>query len=85
MILGGKKRGGKKERKERQARIDELEKELDCRREDWNVEENIMMRKESRIGVGNAVAKRVRALFWAHLLRVDLQDKELVTGMSACP
>ena len=82
-ILGGKKRGAKKERKERQARIEDLEKELDRRREDWSVEESIMMRKESRIGVGNVVAKRVRALLWAHLLRVDLKDKELAIGMSS--
>jgi len=81
-ILGGKKRGSKKQRKERQARIDDLEKELERKREEWGVEESVMMRKESRIGVGSAVAKRARALLWAHFLRVDLQDKELESGES---
>lgn len=81
-ILGVKKRGSKKERKERQGRIDELEKQLNARREQWGVEEGVMMRKESRIGVENAVAKRARALIWAHLLRVELDDKELQSGWS---
>ena len=79
-VLGGKRRGSKKVRKERQARIDELEKELETRREEWGVEESVVMRKESRVVVGNAVARRARALLWSHLLRVDLQDKELELG-----
>ncbi|OCF32886.1 translocation protein SEC63 [Kwoniella heveanensis BCC8398] len=76
-VLGGKKRGSKKARKERQAKIDDLEKVLDARKAEVGVEESPIMKKESRVNVTSAVAKRARALLWAHLLRVDLNDPEL--------
>ncbi len=38
------------------------------------------MKRESRIGVTTAMGKRARALIWAHLLRVELNDKELQSG-----
>ncbi|OCF45263.1 translocation protein SEC63 [Kwoniella heveanensis CBS 569] len=76
-VLGGKKRGSKKARKERQAKIDDLEKVLDVRKAEVGVEESPIMKKESRVNVTSAVAKRARALLWAHLLRVDMNDPEL--------
>ncbi len=57
-----------------------MEKELDQRREQWGVEESVSMKRESRIGVTTAMGKRARALIWAHLLRVELNDKELQSG-----
>ena len=79
-LLAGKKRGSKKERKDRQAKIEELEKEIDAKKEELGVEENPIMRKESKVGVTSAVARRVRALLWSHLLRMDLPEKELRDG-----
>ena len=79
-LLGGKRRGSKKERKERQARVDELDKELDAKREDMVVVDDPRMKKENRVVVSTAVARRARALLWAHLLRFDLKDKELESG-----
>ncbi|WWD05556.1 hypothetical protein V865_003636 [Kwoniella europaea PYCC6329] len=77
-VLGGsKKRGSKKERKERQSKIDELEKILDQRKIEIGIEENPLMKKENRVVVTTAVAKRARALLWAHLLRIDLNDHQL--------
>ncbi|KAK6907520.1 hypothetical protein I203_101515 [Kwoniella mangroviensis CBS 8507] len=77
-VLGGsKKRGSKKERKERQSKIDELEKILDQRKIEMGIEENPLMKKENRVVVTTAVAKRARALLWAHLLRIDLNDHQL--------
>ena len=81
-LLSGKTRGSKKERKERQAKVDELDKVLEARREKMLVLEDANMRKENQVGVNTAAAKRARALLWAHLLRLDLEDKELEAGMS---
>ncbi|WVW80319.1 hypothetical protein I302_102298 [Kwoniella bestiolae CBS 10118] len=77
-VLGGsKKRGSKKERKERQSKIDELEKILDERKAEMGIEESPLMKKENKVNVTTAVAKRARALLWAHLLRIDLNDHHL--------
>lgn len=79
-ILGGKRPGSKKERKERQARIEELDKELDALRTELDVDEDVVMRKENKIGVHTAAARRAQALLWSHMLRYDLKDKELRDG-----
>ena len=76
-LLAGKKSGSKKERKERQAKIDELEAVLEAKREEQGVEEDPIMKKESQIGVSTAAGKRARALIWAHILRHDLDNEEL--------
>nr|XP_019011920.1 translocation protein SEC63 [Kwoniella pini CBS 10737]OCF50701.1 translocation protein SEC63 [Kwoniella pini CBS 10737] len=76
-VLGFKKRGSKKARKERQSKIDELEKVIEARKAEIGLEENALMRRENRINVTTAVAKRARALLWAHLLRIDLNDHQL--------
>lgn len=81
-LLAGKKRGSKKERKDRQSKIDELEKELEEKKVELDMEEDPVMKKDSRIGVQNASAKRARALIWAHMLRHELVDKELRDGQS---
>jgi translocation protein SEC63 len=75
------KKSSKKERKERQGAVDKLEKELDTKREALGIDEDPVMKKESRVGVTSAASKRARALLWAHLLRVDL-PKELQDGES---
>lgn len=71
-ILGPRGKLSKKDRKERQARIEELEQELDKKRADLLIDENPTMKKDSRVIVTTATARRARALLWAHLLRVDL-------------
>lgn len=73
-VLAPKGKQGKKARKERQARIEELEKELDEKRSSLIIEEDPLIRKESRVVVTTAAARRARALLWAHLLRVDIAD-----------
>jgi translocation protein SEC63 len=82
-LLAGKKRG-KKERKERQSRIEELEKQVEEKRESWGGEDGVWMRKDSKVsaGVGGGAARRARALLWAHLLRIDLVEQELKDGTS---
>lgn len=79
-LLAGKKRGSKKERKEAQGKVDELEKALDAEREALAIEDDPEMRTENKIGVQTAAAKRARALLWAHMLRHDLQDQEMQKG-----
>jgi len=74
-VLGRKQKGSKKQRKERQARIEELETELDKKRAELCVDESPTMRAESRASVTTAVARRVRALLWAHLLRFELEPE----------
>lgn len=74
-VLFGKRKGSKKERKASQARIEELEKELDTKRSSLHIDEAPSMRAESRVMVTTAVARRVRALLWAHLLRVEIEPE----------
>lgn len=69
------KKVSKKQRKERQARIEELEKVLEEKRVALNIDESPTMRKDSRVIVTTAVARRARALLWAHLLRVKLEPE----------
>lgn len=71
-ILAPRGKLSKKDRKERQARIEALEQELDAKRADLLIDENPTMKKESRVIVTTAAARRARALIWAHLLRHDL-------------
>jgi len=79
-ILG--KKGSKKEKKERQSKVEELEKVIEARREELGVDENVMMKQENRVEVKTAPVRRARALLWAHLLRMDLEDAEMKSGMS---
>jgi len=78
-LLG--KKGSKKEKKERQSKVEELEKVIEARREELGVDENVMMKQENRVEVKTAPARRARALLWAHLLRMDLEDAEMKSGM----
>jgi len=78
-LLSGKKKS-KKERKERQAKVEELEKEFEVRRESWGGEDGVWMRKDSKVSIPGGAARRARALLWAHLLRINLVDKELKDG-----
>ncbi|CAK9782099.1 hypothetical protein CC85DRAFT_289163 [Cutaneotrichosporon oleaginosum] len=71
-ILAPRRKLSKKDRKERQARVEALEQELDAKRADLLINENPMMKKDSRVIVTTATARRARALLWAHLLRHDL-------------
>ncbi|BEJ18115.1 hypothetical protein CspHIS471_0703920 [Cutaneotrichosporon sp. HIS471] len=71
-ILAPPAKLSKKDRKERQARIETLEQELDTQRADLLIDESPTMKKESRVIVTTAAARRARALIWAHLLRYDL-------------
>lgn len=80
-LLGGKK-GSKKEKKERQSKVEELEKVIEARREELGVDENVMMKQENRVEVKTAPARRARALLWAHLLRMELEDAEMKSGKS---
>ncbi|KAL1406187.1 secretory subunit [Vanrija albida] len=73
--LEGKRGGSKKQRKERQARIEELEKTIEEKREELLVEESPTIRNDSRATVTTAVARRARALLWAHLLRIELEPE----------
>jgi len=77
-ILG--KKGSKKEKRERQSKVEELEKVIEARREELGVDENVMMKQENRVEVKTAPARRARALLWAHLLRMDLEDAEMKSG-----
>ena len=79
-ILSGRRKGGKKERKERQGKIEELEKEIEAKKAEWELEDSVVMRKESKVGVTSAAARRARALLWTHLLRMDLEDEEMRQG-----
>lgn len=81
-LLGSKKKAGKKERKERQAKLEELEKEVEQRRVELDIADSAVMRKESKVEVSTAVARRAKALLWAHLLRIKL-DPEWENGPSA--
>ncbi|KAK4686374.1 translocation protein SEC63, partial [Tremellales sp. Uapishka_1] len=82
-ILSGKREVSKKERKERQGKVEELEKQLESRKEELGIEEGIRMHKDSRVVPTTAVARRARALIWSHLLRVDLEDVEMKSELLA--
>lgn len=74
-VLEGKRGGSKKQRKERQQRIEELEKVIEEKREELLIEESPTIRVDSRATVNTAVARRARALLWAHLLRLELEPE----------
>ena len=84
-VLAGKRRVGKKARKDRQARIEELYKQLDIKRAEIGIEVDPIMRQDSSVNVTTATARRARALLWAHLMRMDLEDKELREGEIGWP
>lgn len=74
------KKGSKKEKKERQAKVEELEKIVDAKKEELAISEDVMMKQDHRVEVKTAPGRRARALLWCHLLRIDLDDAELKTG-----
>ncbi|RXK35529.1 hypothetical protein M231_07208 [Tremella mesenterica] len=76
-LLAGKKAGSKKERKERQAKIETLEKAIEAKKEEWDVHQSPLARREGRVQVTSAAARRAQALLWTHLLRMDLGEPEL--------
>lgn len=78
-LVGARKKAGKKERKEKQAKVEELEKEVDGRIVEMGIVESPTMRRESRIQPKTAVARKARVLLWAHMLRIDL-DAESEKG-----
>lgn len=80
IVRGGKKAGSKKERKERQSRVEELEKRLEAKKEEIGFEESPVMRKDSKVAMTTAAARRVRALLWCQLLRVDPENAEMQSG-----
>jgi translocation protein SEC63 len=58
-----------------------LETHIEEKRESWGGEDGVWMRKDSKVVItGTGVARRARALLWAHLLRIDLADQELQDG-----
>ena len=79
-LLASKKRGSKKERKDEQGRVDELDKTLDSEREALEIDDDPEMRNESKYVVQSATAKRAKALLWAHMLRHDVQDLSMRKG-----
>jgi translocation protein SEC63 len=79
-ILGGKRKLSKKERKERQAKVDELDAKLDVLKAEQGVEDGVSQKAESKVVPTSAVARRANALLWAHLLRVEPEDPELKSG-----
>lgn len=79
-LLSGQKKGSKKDRKDRQNKVEELEKELEKRREELGVDDSPLMRKDSQVLTSTAVSRRARALLWAHLLRVDIEEADLKSG-----
>ncbi|EIW72719.1 hypothetical protein TREMEDRAFT_26719 [Tremella mesenterica DSM 1558] len=80
-LLAGKKAGSKKERKERQAKIETLEKAIEAKKEEWDVHQSPLARREGRVQVTSAAARRAQALLWTHLLRMDLSEPELRSEM----
>lgn len=80
--LLSKKKGSKKERKDRQTRVEELEKVFDARKEELAISEDVLMKNEHRVEVKTAPARRARALLWCHLLRIELEDAEMKSGES---
>lgn len=82
-LLLNKKKGGKKEKKERQSKIEELDKVVEARMEELGIEGNVMMKQEHRVEVKTVPGRRAKALLWAHLLRIKLEDQEMKSGESA--
>lgn len=74
------KKLSKKERKEKQGRIEELEALLEARREELGISERVAVRQEDRAVVGSAAQRRARVLLWGHLLRYDFDEQELKDG-----
>lgn len=77
-LLG--KKNSKKEKKERQSKVEDLEKVIEARREELGVDDSVMMKQENRVEVKTGPARRARALLWAHLLRMELEDGEMKAG-----
>lgn len=78
------KKGSKKEKKERQAKVEEMEKIVEAKKEELAISEDVMMKQAHRVEVKTAPGRRARALLWCHLLRIDLDDAELKSGELPC-
>lgn len=73
----------KKDKKAKQAKVEELEKVIEMRKQELGVAESPTIRQESKVAVGSGPARRARALLWAHVLQVELDDAEMRSGESA--
>lgn len=75
-VVGGNK-VSKKVKKAKQSKIEELEAKINEAKEQNGIEEDPLMKVTSRVGVTSGADRRARALIWAHLLRIDLEDSEM--------
>ena len=55
---------------------------LEAERAELDIDDDPEMRVENKFGVQTIAAKRAKALLWAHMLRHDLEDKEMQRGES---
>lgn len=78
--LLSKKKGSKKDKKERQSKVEDLEKIIEARKEELAITEDAMMKADHRVEIKTAPARRARAILWCHLLRIDMDDAELKSG-----
>lgn len=78
-VVGGKK-VSKKTKKAKQSKVEELEAKINEIKEQNGIEEDPLMKVTSRVGVTSGADRRARALIWAHLLRIDLDDAEMRNG-----
>ncbi|OXG30931.1 translocation protein SEC63 [Cryptococcus neoformans Ze90-1] len=75
-VVGGNK-VSKKTKKAKQSKVEELEAKINEIKEQNGIEEDPLMKVTSRVGVTSGADRRARALIWAHLLRIDLDDAEM--------
>ncbi|KIR81797.1 translocation protein SEC63 [Cryptococcus gattii EJB2] len=75
-VVGGNK-VSKKVKKAKQSKIEELEAKINEAKGQNGIEEDPLMKVTSRVGVTSGADRRARALIWAHLLRIDLDDAEM--------
>lgn len=78
-VVGGNK-VSKKTKKAKQSKVEELEAKINEIKEQNGIEEDPLMNVTSRVGVTSGADRRARALIWAHLLRIDLDDAEMRNG-----
>lgn len=60
--------------------MEELELELEKRKEELGLGESVSMRPENQVTVGSAAQRRARMLIWGHLLRFEFDEKDLKDG-----
>lgn len=78
-LLDKKPKGGRKGRKQRNAKLEELEKVLEEKRQELLIEDDPSMSLETKNGafIQTASQRRARALLFAQLYRVKLDDPEM--------